>query len=218
MTPDNKNAPWLLFEAGALAKKIQQSHVCPFLLGLGTAQLEGPLAQFQATLATRGDVMKLLISVNKALGDEALQDNRLGIAFEKNWIDLEGAIKKATDAITEKQKDTGITIKRTENDMLEELLDVTRGIGRQMEEIRSDIKNPVSRFARLATKQGDDYRKALSVMLDKSNYSLADLLDSNRASTILGMHETPITLRNAIPAPQPDPVKKKSDDVEPKPA
>lgn len=139
VTPDNKNAPWLLFEAGALAKKIEQAHVCPLLLGIGAAQLEGPLAQFQATVATRDEVWKLLISINSALGGAALNESRLRNAFEKNWGDLEAIINTATARIAEKQKSTGgAPLKRTADDMLEEILNVSRGLGRQMEEIRTE--------------------------------------------------------------------------------
>jgi TIR domain len=34
LTPENSNAPWLLFEAGALSKQVvEKSRVCPYLFG-----------------------------------------------------------------------------------------------------------------------------------------------------------------------------------------
>src|SRR5215470_277883 len=33
ITPENQEAPWLLFEAGALAKNLERSKVCPVLFG-----------------------------------------------------------------------------------------------------------------------------------------------------------------------------------------
>ncbi|OOO01842.1 MAG: hypothetical protein USCGTAYLOR_01956 [Chromatiales bacterium USCg_Taylor] len=33
ITPENQEAPWLLFEAGALAKNLERSKVCPILFG-----------------------------------------------------------------------------------------------------------------------------------------------------------------------------------------
>lgn len=146
VTPDNKDAAWLLFEAGALAKKIEHAHVCPLLLGIDYVQLKGPLSQFQATEATRDDVWKLITSINSALGDDALTESRLSTAFDKNWSDLEAAIKNATDTIAEKQKITGAPKKRSAEDMLEELLNVTRGIGRQLEENRTDAFNGIPGF------------------------------------------------------------------------
>src|ERR1700731_3125213 len=39
VTPENQNNPWLLFEAGALSKTLEQTHVCPFLFELTPSQL-----------------------------------------------------------------------------------------------------------------------------------------------------------------------------------
>ncbi|MGZ4829279.1 MAG: toll/interleukin-1 receptor domain-containing protein [Candidatus Angelobacter sp.] len=50
VTPDNVNAPWLQFEAGALSKTLANAFVCPYIFGLHPSELKGPLAQFQAVL------------------------------------------------------------------------------------------------------------------------------------------------------------------------
>src|SRR5437868_10453661 len=55
LTKDNKNAPWILFEAGALAKSINQSRVTPLLINLSASELQGPLVQFQATTISKQD-------------------------------------------------------------------------------------------------------------------------------------------------------------------
>src|SRR4051794_7753881 len=51
-TRENQASPWLNFEAGALAKKLTDSFVCPYLVDLDFSDLTGPLAQFQARKAT----------------------------------------------------------------------------------------------------------------------------------------------------------------------
>lgn len=48
VTKENLTAPWILFEAGALAKSIQDSKVIPLLLDIDKKDVSGPLAQFQA--------------------------------------------------------------------------------------------------------------------------------------------------------------------------
>ena len=150
VTSDNKDAAWLLFEAGALAKKVQESHVCPLLIGIDSSQLKGPLSQFQATVATRDDMLKLVRDINSAKGEKPLiNDNQLMTAFEKNWSDLEEVINTASAKIAEKQKSTGAPIKRTPDDMLEEILNISRGLGRQMEEIRMEtLSGPGSDWPR----------------------------------------------------------------------
>jgi hypothetical protein len=72
LTPSNLHSDWLLFDAGALAKTIENTYVCPFLLGLEPADVKGPLAQFQSTRANKTDVLKILRTLNGALGESAL--------------------------------------------------------------------------------------------------------------------------------------------------
>jgi TIR domain len=48
VTPENLNSPWVLFEAGALAKAMQGAKVIPLLFNLEFSDISGPLAQFQA--------------------------------------------------------------------------------------------------------------------------------------------------------------------------
>jgi hypothetical protein len=48
VTPDNQNAPWLLFEAGALSKNIAQGRVIPYIVSTSNSEFNGPLSQFQA--------------------------------------------------------------------------------------------------------------------------------------------------------------------------
>ena len=44
----HQNAPWLLFEAGALAKKLEEGRVVAYLMdNIKPADLTGPLTQFQ---------------------------------------------------------------------------------------------------------------------------------------------------------------------------
>src|ERR1051326_6739087 len=58
VTPDSIRSPWLNFEAGALSKIVGQSYVCPYLHGLAQVDLVGPLAMFQASLATQEDTKR----------------------------------------------------------------------------------------------------------------------------------------------------------------
>ena len=48
LTPENAHADCLLFEAGALAKKLGESFVVPYLIAMEQADIPaGPLSQFQ---------------------------------------------------------------------------------------------------------------------------------------------------------------------------
>src|SRR5512137_1653189 len=47
LTPENLNTPWLLFEAGSLAKVTNRAKVVPYSLRLSPTDIPFPLAQFQ---------------------------------------------------------------------------------------------------------------------------------------------------------------------------
>src|SRR5882672_5473884 len=53
LTAENKNAPWILFEAGALAKGAPENRVYTLLIDLRPADIEGPLAHFNHTEPTQ---------------------------------------------------------------------------------------------------------------------------------------------------------------------
>ena len=64
ITQDNIHSDWLLFEAGALSKSLEKSHVCPILFGITNTDLTGPLKQFQTTVFGKSDVYRLLGVIN----------------------------------------------------------------------------------------------------------------------------------------------------------
>src|SRR4051812_12111371 len=65
LTSENYAAPWLLFEAGALAKRRDEARVVPYLIGIEPSDLPaGPLNQFQAKRATVDDTWDLVQAIN----------------------------------------------------------------------------------------------------------------------------------------------------------
>ena len=94
VTPDNVDEPWLIFEAGAIWKAYETTAVAPLLVGLTNANLQGPLASFQATSTKKEDFLELLKSINKRTGARQLSDARLSAIFEKFWPDLETDLAK----------------------------------------------------------------------------------------------------------------------------
>src|SRR5437870_6896282 len=74
LTPGNLHSDWILFETGALSKTLKNTFVCPFLIGLDPSDVKPPLAQFQATRAIKEDVLRLLKTLNNALGDSSLPE------------------------------------------------------------------------------------------------------------------------------------------------
>lgn len=85
ITPENQDSQWLLFEAGAISKVIDNARVCPVLIGMDKNDLKGPLAQFQATLIEKNEMFNLLISLNNLLGEHKREEGLLKEEFEDKW-------------------------------------------------------------------------------------------------------------------------------------
>jgi hypothetical protein len=94
LTRDNTERPWILFEAGALAKQVGKAKVCPLLFNLEPAELKGPLATFQSTRFTKEDFKLLLTSINSEAADSKLEPKALDNVFEKWWPDLDDKVAK----------------------------------------------------------------------------------------------------------------------------
>ena len=122
LTQENQHSPWILFEAGALSKNLEESKVCPILFNFDTAELKGPLASFQATKFNKEDIKKLLESINNSCDESKLEQNSLDETFEMWWPKLE---KKIKEILTQEQGATKPQ-KRTDRDILEEILEFTR--------------------------------------------------------------------------------------------
>lgn len=104
LTRDNLSAPWILYEAGALGKRFEQSRVVPLLINLKPAELSGPLAQLNAALLDKDEMSKLVASINAELGAEKLTDKQRDKAFQAWWPDLEQTLQQARKAKADLRK------------------------------------------------------------------------------------------------------------------
>ena len=128
VTSHNTKAPWLLFEAGALSKRVRASRVCPYLTDIGPEELSGPLAQFQAKTSDKEGTRELVSAINNTLKEEdpgnALSGERLDHAFDKWWDDLREVLSQSPDSSSH----SGLP--RTPDEKLDEVLLLVREIAR----------------------------------------------------------------------------------------
>ncbi len=121
ITHENISSPWIHFEAGALAKRMQEGRVIPLLLDIEFKDLSGPLTQFQAKKAERGGLLDVVQAINQ-LSDVKVTDTLLPKQFEALWPRLE----KAMSEIPKKQLPA--RPHRPQQEVLEELVSSIRGI------------------------------------------------------------------------------------------
>jgi TIR domain len=123
LTSDNLGAPWILFEAGALAK-MKNARVCTLLLDITKAAVEPPLGQFQATLVEQDDVKKLVETIARTVretGEKAPADEVISKSFKRFWPDLEASI-----AAAKAMEATSVSSTRTLEEISEEILATVR--------------------------------------------------------------------------------------------
>lgn len=134
LTQDNQHSPWILFEAGALSKNLEESKVCPILFNFDTTELKGPLSSFQATKFNKDDFKKLVESINNSCNETKLDQKSLDETFDMWWPKLDDIIKE----ILTQDKTGSKPTKRDQRDILEEILELTRSNAKS---ILSDQRN-----------------------------------------------------------------------------
>lgn len=127
LTPENRDAPWILFEAGALLKGIPAARVMTFLIDLKTSDIRDPLAQFNHTLPTQSDMYKLVETLNSKLA-EPLNTERLKAAFENYWPQFEKSFTEIMSTYQPAEK----VVERPQAEILSEVLEAVRGLQKQM--------------------------------------------------------------------------------------
>jgi len=169
LTRTNQLSPWILFEAGALAKTIEDAFVCPYLVDLAPSDLEsGPLTQFQAKRATESDTLELVRSMNKAQGAAALGDDKVERAFRRWWPDLNAALENLPVMGPQPPR-------KPAQDLLEELLVSNREIYRMLRERQEQL--PVQKeFSVWQGQQRADNWLADALVRDKASPGIEALL------------------------------------------
>lgn len=138
LTQENKNKPWILFEAGALAKGLFSSRVCTVLVDLVPSDLTDPLAQFNHTRPDREGMYDLLCTLNSCLAENALPLHVLEKAFGVYWPIFEKDFKHAVDSTPPEE----VLAPRAAEDVLSEILENTRTLGRRVARLES-VSSPV---------------------------------------------------------------------------
>jgi hypothetical protein len=164
LTKGNLTAPWIMFEAGALATSMEKSRVVPLLLGVDPSELSGPLAQFQASGFNKEEMRKLLKSVNSALPDGALETDVLNAVFEKWWPDLESRILSIFDG---SKAELPAHKMRTERELLEEILEIVRS-----QKYEADLFNP---YLLRPIQDLDLTNNLVEILHDENIYYIGDL-------------------------------------------
>lgn len=142
LTNENKNRPWILFEAGALAKGLSTSRVCTFLIDLEPKDVEDPLAQFNHTMPQRESVLGLVRALNSTLGISALDLRILEQVFDTYWPQFE---QKFTQIVASTEAGSTPSKARPKEDVLGEILENTRMLNSRVRRMEFELERPSGR-------------------------------------------------------------------------
>jgi hypothetical protein len=132
ITPENISSEWIMFEAGALSKAMQDAKVIPLLFGLELSDLSGPLQQFQALKVDEQGMLDALKAINAA------SDNKTGDATIEQLVPaLWSQLRDKLDAIparaeTEKHM-------RPQTEIMEDLVSQVRGLNGRMRDFDPEM-------------------------------------------------------------------------------
>jgi hypothetical protein len=122
----NQQAPWICFEAGAIAKVVSESRVVPILFGMKKSQVHPPLSQFQMMEYGKESVLDLLIEINKNCV-APLTPSKLAASFERVWGEIETKISGIVDKYPFEEQEIIESKDNTDtSDMLVMLRDISR--------------------------------------------------------------------------------------------
>jgi hypothetical protein len=135
LTQENKTRPWILFEAGALAKGLSTSRVCTLLIDLEPRDIEDPLAQFNHTLPSKESIHALVKTLNNSLGASGLDISVLDQVFETYWEQFASRFS----SILDETKSSEPAKPRPKEDMLGEILENTRLMSSRIRRLEAEI-------------------------------------------------------------------------------
>jgi TIR domain len=124
VSASNQHRPWLMFEAGALAKRLEAGRVVPLCIDLVPAEVTGPLEAFQGRTVDRDGIRRLVQDI-MGLREKPPPQVQVDQLFEALWGALESKVNEAKQQSPELKKP-----KRTAEEMLEELVDRMRRLER----------------------------------------------------------------------------------------
>lgn len=127
LTTDNTTAPWINFEAGAIAKSLD-SKVTALMINIKPSDIKGPLSRYQATKFEKDDFLQLITSINKAL-ETPLESTILQNTFNAMWTSLENEANVIIEEYSKKgnvKPNVDGSKEQNENEPIEEILQLLR--------------------------------------------------------------------------------------------
>ena len=124
LTPENVSAPWINFEAGAIAKSLE-SHVATLMININPSDIKGPLSRYQATKLEREDFFRLIQDINNN-SDSPILSERISNTFEGLWPNIDKDLNEIVIAHKPNTKAAKKSPDAVNSEAVEEILQLVR--------------------------------------------------------------------------------------------
>ena len=138
ITPENLSSEWILFEAGALSKAMQDAKVIPLLFGLELSDLSGPLSQFQALKVDEQGMLNTLKAINE-VSDAKTDEGTIEQLVPALWPKLQEKLDQIPD------KEESEKHMRPQTEILEDLVSQVRSLSARMRDFDPEMMERVIR-------------------------------------------------------------------------
>jgi hypothetical protein len=174
LTSANQTEPWLMFEAGALAKNLESARVIPLCIDLEPSEIDTPLADWQARRLNETEMWKVVQDIN-ASTPRPVALSSLRSLFELTWPAFERDVNEAKASAARPDL---VKARRDPQDMLEELVQRVRRLDRPEAGLR-DLAN-LNRLLLVQTSDvGRPKSQVLADLVERSDQIEADLKRRN---------------------------------------
>ena len=132
ITPENLTSEWILFEAGALSKSMQDAKVIPLLFGLELSDLSGPLSQFQALKVDQQGMLDVAKAIN-AVAENKAAEGTIAQLVPALWPQLQQELNNI------QEKEHSEKHIRPQTEILEDLVGQVRSLGSRMRDFEPEV-------------------------------------------------------------------------------
>lgn len=124
LTSENISAPWVNFEAGAIAKALD-AHVATIMVNINPSDIKGPLSSFQTTKLEQQDFLHLIQDINKYL-DSPIDEIRLRTTFDGLWSNIRLELREVIQSSLPSTKNSRRVNEKSNTEAIEEILQLVR--------------------------------------------------------------------------------------------
>ncbi|WP_052182725.1 toll/interleukin-1 receptor domain-containing protein [Rhizobium sp. YS-1r] len=145
ITAANATAPWILYEAGAIAKSLGEGRLIPVLCGVQGFEIPNhPLTQFQYIKAPDAEqLLALVVSLNEHV-EKRLPEDRLKETFRKWYPDFLEDYKKVSFAPPPAKDVEADPVSTLVLPMLESLMKELRDLKMDMQQVKAGAQYQLS--------------------------------------------------------------------------